>query len=151
MPDKTLVASSSFIRPGIYDDPIFLQLMLHYCDIEFAARGMASSGSYGHKTVDFDAPVTVYVKVRCLLQDVSQNFIQTTGRQGEVVADKRMWIPRRWLPASMMEHSAAALHQVVNVRTLRGELIQAGPFDVKEIIEAGGVQHHYELALVRAG
>ena len=51
----------------------------------------------------------------------------------------------------MVEHVAVALHQVINIRTLAGELINPGPFDIQDINEAGGVLHHYEIALRRVG
>lgn len=151
MADKTFIAAASFLTPGVYDDPVFFELMIHVCDIQFASRSTASSASYGHRTIDFDSPLTVYTNIRCLLQDTSENFVQTTGRQGEVIADKILFVPRRWIPPSMVEHVAVALHQVINIRTLAGELINPGPFDIQDINEAGGVLHHYEIALRRVG
>jgi hypothetical protein len=151
MPDKTFTAAASLLTPGTYDDQNFMRLMVHTCDIEFASRGTATSGSYGHKKIDFDSPTQVYTGVRCRLRALTADEIQATGRVGEVVEDMVLYVPRRWLPESMKEHAAAVLHQVVNVKTLRGEMVNAGPLDVQSIREVASMQHHYEVTVRKAG
>lgn len=152
MPDKTFTPMVSLITPATEDDTDFMELMYHTCDIEFASRGPATNSSYGHKSVNYAAPAQVYTSVRCRLRDLTADEIQATGRVGEVIEDKVLYVPHRWMPDSMKQHEAAALHQIENVRLLaNNELVNAGPFDVQSVRLVAGEVHHYEVTVRKAG
>lgn len=152
MADKTFTAMASIITPATEDDSDFMDLMRHTCDIELASRGAASSGSYGHKAINFDTPSQVFTGIRCRLRELTADEIQATGRFGEVIEDKVMYVPHRWMPDSMKQHVAPVVHQVTNIRLwMNNELVNAGPFDVQSVKVVAGEVHHYEVVLRKAG
>lgn len=145
-------ASVSIIVPYVYTDPTFLGLMKHYCTIVLASEATVASSTYGHQRKDYEtAPRATYNDVRCRLRSLTADETMSTGREGEVVEDMYLYIPRRWMPQTMREHASATRHQVINVKTLRGEMVHPGVFDVKSVREVAGEQHHYLCLLRKAG
>ncbi len=150
--NTTFTVGVATISPYVYTDPNFLGLMIHTCTIVQAGEAVAVASSYGHQTKDYvTTPAHTYTSVRSRLRSLTAEEITNTGREGEAVEDMYLYIPRRWMPESMKEHASSSRHQVIDVKTLRGELVHAGPFDVKSVREIAGEQHHYLVLLRRAG
>lgn len=137
----------AFIDPVVPIDPVFLDLMQYYCDIEQMQKGAVSSSSYGHKTISRDVVVQTFREIRCRLRVMSTEEIEETSRAGETVSDYIMYVPFGYLPTGLRESKAALPYRVVNVRTLQGVPEEAGPYDIQGIKLMAGEHHHYQVRL----
>lgn len=147
MTTKTFTAAASFITPVVPIDPVFLDLMRHYCDIEEMARATSTAGSYGHRTVSRDAVAHTHADIRCRLRQLTSEEREDTARAGEVVADYILYIPFGYMPEKMREPKKATSFRVSNIRTLAGLPEDAGPFDIQSIKLMAGEHHHYQVRL----
>jgi hypothetical protein len=152
-PGAIFTVAVSLIAPSYDDDPDFMELMAHTCTIVRAGEAVASAGSYGHQRKDYDvAPTATYSDIPCRMRSLSAEEIATIGRDSEVVQDWYMDIPARYIPESMKDDTAAARHQVMNVRDAEtGEMYKAGPYDVQSVRDMAGQRHHSLLQLRKAG
>ena len=142
-------AAATTISPYGYPDPIFMSLMAHTCTITLAAEATATASSYGHQKKSYTpVPQDVYTDIACRFRPLTADEQTIIGRESETSRDWYLYVPRHLMPTSMRTHSAAARHQVSNVKTKRGELIEDGPLDVRSVREVAGEQNHF-LVLVR--
>ncbi len=147
MPDKSFTAEVAFVTPVVPIDPVFLDLMQHYCDIEEMAKATVSAGTYGHKTISRDTVLTTHPDIRCRLRIMSSEEREDTARTGEVVSDYVLYIPFSYLPAKLRDNKKATSFRVVNIRTLYGLPEDAGPFDIQSVKLMAGEHHHYQVRL----
>lgn len=113
------------------------------------AQSVVSASSYGHKTISKTEVAVTYENIRCRLRSLSQDELQTSVREGETVDNMFLYIPIAYVPQTMREPSSTPRYQVSNVRTLGGEPVDAGSYDVQAIRNIAGERHHYLLTLLK--
>lgn len=143
--NTTATASSSFIEPYEPVDPDFLDLMEHLCTFERMGKSVVSASSYGHQTISRQEVVATYENVRCRLRSLTQEEALTIEREGQVVDDMYLYVPLGLMPRPMRDFGQAPFYRMVNVRTLGGTPVEAGPFNIRSIRSIAGEQHHFLL------
>lgn len=119
------------------------RLLIHTCDVIEAG----TKTSYGRPAgVDFENPTAVTTDVVCRWQPDEERNLTT----GALLSSHLLVIPCEAAPSSLLAAAGAeAKHRIANVRR-DGDLLDAGPFMVQAIGDAGGMGHHLELRLLRA-
>lgn len=121
-------------------------LLLHSCSVVQAAE---TANDYGHPGQSWTSGATTTSGLACRLQETSMQ------RQAElaslaVQASHELWLPYDVAPASLLGSTAERTHRITNViRRSDNSSVDAGPFDVKHIANAGGEDHHLKLFLQR--
>ncbi len=117
-------------------------LLIHTCDVIEAG----TKTSYGRSTIDFETPAKTTTAVACRWQPEEERDLTT----GALLSSHLLVIPSDVAPASLLAAAGAeAKHRIANVRR-DGTLLDAGPFMVQTISDAGGMGHQLELRLLRA-
>ena len=149
----SFTVTAALVQPYYDEDPYFLDLMVHTCTIIRAGEATSVPGTYGHRHKDYDtAPAASYPGIVCRLRSLSAEEIVIIGRDSEVIQDMYLDVPASQLPESLKDDTAAARHQVSDVRMGEtGELVKTGPFDIQSVRLMAGEQHHYLLLLRKAG
>ncbi len=94
-------------------------------------------------------PAATYPIKRCLYHELTEREKEQMGRAGENIRMAYVYILFAQVPDSLKEPSAASSHQVTNILYRRGQLVDAGPFDIESIHQPEGVEHHMRLLLKR--
>lgn len=126
----------------------FDSLMVHTCSVVQA--GTKTAG-YGHGGApDWATPTATTSGVPCRLRRLSARERVETGLAGTVVADHVLDVAIGEAPASLRAAGAETRHRIINVAWRDGgDSVDAGPFDVLQIIDAAGAGHHLALELRR--
>lgn len=120
------------------------RLLIHTCAIVRAA----TATSYGHTTADWTTPAATTTLVACRWQPKEERNVAT----GALLSSHLMMLPYDLAPATLLVHGAETTHRITNIKLAgSGETIDAGPFDIVAVKDAGGAGHHLELKLLRAG
>lgn len=138
-------AAAAFIEPVEDVDPDFLDLMEHLCTFEKMGQSVAGSSSYGHRTISRETVVATYEGIRCRLRSLTQEEVQSIERDAQIIDDMVLYVPLSYMPRPMRDAGQAPFYRLVNVRTLDGSAVEAGPFNIKAIRSIAGEQHHYLL------
>jgi len=130
----------------------FLTLLIHTCDIQRLLPAPASSATYGHQSLTAFEPQTVAAQVRCRLRSLSAPEMSGSGQVGTIVATHLLYLAWNTLPDGMTWQFGPTRFQIANVRrAVIGTLIDPGPFDIEEVIDAAGEGHHAQIRLKRVG
>lgn len=140
-------AGASFISPVIPTDPAFLDLMAHLGDFQEMQQSVSSAASYGHKTTSRTVIANTIPNTRCRLRSLTEQEIEDEGHTGEVISDWVLYVPAGMLPVKLRDPKNCVIFQVVNIRTLGGDLIEQGPCNIKSCRLMAGENHHYQLRL----
>lgn len=120
------------------------RLLIHTCAIVRAA----TATSYGHTTADWTTPAATTTLVACRWQPKEERNIAT----GALVSSHLLMLPYDAVPSTLPVHGAETTHRITNIALAEsGTLLDAGPFDIVAVKDAGGAGHHLELKLLRAG
>lgn len=116
-------------------------LLIHTCDVIEAG----TKTSYGRTTPDFEPPAQTTRGVPCHWQPEAERDLAT----GALLSSHLLVV--RWddAPASLQAAGAEAKHRIANIKRA-GVLVDAGPFLVQGISDAGGLGRHLEIQLLRA-
>jgi len=150
MPTASLTIGAVFLEDVVPVDPDFLDLMVHFCDIEQMQKATRGTGSYGHATPSRQVVTTTTQNVRCRLRGLTDEEIESTGRAGEIREDYILYVPAGYLPKLLRDPQRAVDHRVVNVRKREGKLVNPGPLDIQSVRLMAGEDHHYQLRLRKA-
>ncbi len=116
-------------------------LLTHTCSIVQAA----TSSELGHTVTTWTTPAATTTGIACLIQPKVMREIAT----GAVIGTHMLYMDYDDAPASLLVHGAEKSHRVTT--WVHNGLTDAGPFDVVEVKDPGGVAHHLELQLKRVG
>ena len=104
-----------------------------------------STTDLGHAVTDWTSVKLTTAGVACLIQPQTLREEAT----GAVIASHLLFVDYGDVPASLLAHGAERSHRVTT--WVHSGLTDAGPFDVVEVIDAGGQGHHLEIRLLRVG
>jgi hypothetical protein len=110
-------------------------------------QAASATGSYGHTDVSWTSGTTSTASIAGLLQARAEREQAT----GAVVSSHVWFMAYEDAPASLLAHGAEKTHRLTTVVNVAGTTIDAGPFDVVEVQDAAGQEHHLELRLMRVG
>lgn len=127
-------------------DRVFDSLMIHTCTI---IQGGVKTGSYGHRDVDWATPLFTYTDVPCRIQPLTAGEVEQMVKQNQIVPHTSINIAWRYIPEGMHDPRGSANFRIENVYRRDGTVQMAGPFDVKEIVDEAGENHHVRVMLVR--
>ena len=127
---------------------VFDSLMIHTCTV---VRAGTKTGSYGHAGApDFATPAATTSEVVCRLRRLSARERIETGLAGTVVADYVLDVAITAAPATLCMAGAETTHRITDVLMRNsGVSVDAGPFDVVRVVDAGGEGHHLVMELRR--
>lgn len=120
------------------------RLLIHTCSVVQAG----SVSAYGHSAPDWTTPTKTTTLIPCRWQPKEERNVAT----GALLSSHLMMLPYGSAPATLLVHGAETTHRITNIKLAgSGETIDAGPFDIVAVKDAGGAGHHLELKLLRAG
>jgi hypothetical protein len=129
----------------------FDALWTHTCTVQVKSTGAGSSAGYGHGT---DSWADYATGVRCRLM----NRAGSTGWQAEIVRADVAAAQISWNVLHMayqsylvpdLDDPPEAKYRITNIRDRAGNLVDAGPFNIRNVFNAAGRQHHMEIAVIR--
>jgi len=133
-------------------DPVFDSLLIHTCTIVEA--GTKDAG-YGHgSTPDWDNPASTKsgVAFRLMPRDGDSRFnaeLHTATSAGAKLSQWLGFMNYVDAPSGLFDKNASLKFRIVNVLDKAGNVVDAGPFDIRDVAIASGDFHHIELSLRR--
>lgn len=122
------------------------RLLIHTCDVIQAG----ATTSYGQNRPDFATPAATTRGLACNWQPLDERARERNLASGAVLASHLLVLPYASAPGSLLAHAAEAWHRIANIRR-EGVLVDAGPYHIQTIDDAGGQGRLLELRLLRAG
>lgn len=119
------------------------RLLIHCCTVVRAG----TATSYGHAAADWTTPAATTAGLACRWQPKEERNVAT----GALVSSHLLMLPYDLAPATLLVHGAETTHRITNIARDCETLLDAGPFDIVAVKDAGGAGHHLELKLLRAG
>lgn len=120
------------------------RLLTHTCTVVKAGTQI----SYGHSMPDWSTGTTETKNVPCRLVPAVSHDLAT----GEVLSTHAMLLEYDSAPSSLLAHDAISTHRITTVTwAVDGDDLDAGPFDIQQIKDAGGAGRFLSLRLMRAG
>lgn len=123
--------------------------LIHLCTIQ---RGATATGDYGHSPYGYTTPAAVTTGVPCRLMLMTARERMEMGAAGSVISDYALHVARRDAPATLLVLGAETKHRVVGVTDRAGTSVDAGPFEIDQILPsagAGAEEGHLVLHLRR--
>jgi hypothetical protein len=119
------------------------RMLRHVCTLRKWTPGEVDEwGQYEDKWTD-------YATVRCLLQAYGARRDQAEVVNRYTDAAQVEWyvlfMPYR---PELLAAGAEQAYQVAHVKDARGNVVHAGPLDIRLVMNAGGQQHHLEVVVV---
>lgn len=125
-------------------------MLVHTCTVVQSSRGTATTGSYGHQSIDFTSGTTTTTGVRCRLEPMSMDERTNTQMQGTIVGDYNLYIAWESVPNGFLVQQSPALFRITSIVDSRtGASIDAGPFDINQVLNEAGESHHLKVVLKR--
>ena len=138
-------------------DPVFDGLMIHWTTIVQGSRKVSSTANYGHTEPTkagggrFTTIENTYMHKVSLMRPLSVDEIDSLSRAGTVLYSHKLYLPAWAMPETLKPYGASTRHQVWSVyRKGTTILIDPGPFDIVDIQQPTGHDHHWTLSLKRA-
>lgn len=110
----------------------FLELLTHTCDVEVSSS--SSDDDYGHPSESWSVESSDQA---CLWQPEVERSIDGTT----VISHGTLFI--------VYGSSWDETRRIADVKDSDGTVLEAGPLQIVEMVDAGGQEHHYELKLRR--
>lgn len=121
-------------------------LLVHSCSVVQASE---AANDYGHPTQSWTSGATTTTGIACRLSEVSMQARAELASLA-VQASHMLWMAWSGAPSSLRASTAERTHRITNVlRRSDSSSVDAGPFDVKHVANAGGEDHHLKLYLQR--
>jgi len=120
------------------------RLLTHTCTVVQAG----SQASYGHTMPDWSTGTTETKDIPCRLMPTTEYDHAT----GALISTHALLLDYDSAPASLLVHGAESTHRIAAVTWAVDESdLDAGPFDIREIKDAGGAGRFLTLRLLRVG
>jgi len=127
---------------------VLKSLLIHTCTIQKNTPGAGSSSDYGHGT-DSWADYATGVKCRLMPRPGASGWSAEQVARSTEGADMSYHTLFLEYRSDLMADGAEGTYRITNIQDANGTVIDAGPFDIKLVRNAGGQGHHLELALIR--
>ncbi len=128
-------------------------MLIHTCEIDKLAQGVATSASYGHNRIlpsSNTTPEHTYTKVQGRMVPLSAIEMQMQQTQGQVTADFHYYVINFDIVSELRTNMTASVkYQLKNIRDKAGNILRAGPYDINEIVDETGEGHHWRILLRR--
>jgi len=118
------------------------RMLKHTCTIQVRSRGTATAATGGHGAITWSNYATA---VPCLLQHRA-NLREGQNSEGTVIGDAVLFMG---MQAVLLAENALEDYTVVDVRGYDGEILDAGPFKIEAVRDAGGQYHHLQVTVRR--
>ena len=130
-------------------DPIFNNLMIHRCDLDYATVTAADEATYGHAVPSFASVDKKATQIPCRLMVLSVQETMRMGLAPTMVGQYALYLPYAALPPGLSMVEGSATFQVSNINKRNGSVYDPGPFTITSVIDASGENHHIKVLLTR--
>jgi hypothetical protein len=123
------------------------EMMDHSCTVQQAS---VVSGGYGHNTFDYVSPTATTLLVDCHYSPGGVREIISARTAGVDIQTHSLWMKYADAPTTLTVPGATLNHRITTiVRLDTGASVDAGPFDITDIVDMAGKHQLLRLMLKR--
>jgi len=119
----------------------------HSCSI---VQASTAAGGYGHNTFDYTSPTATTLLVDCHYSPGGVREIISARTAGVDIQTHSLWMKYADAPTTLTVPGATLNHRITTiVRLDTGASVDAGPFDITDIVDMAGKHQLLRLMLKR--